>query len=53
LIGDATKAQAKLRWKPKYSTGDIVNDMVMADLKLFERHKILISNGQEVLNSDE
>ena len=53
LIGDSTKAQAKLRWKPKYSTRDIVNDMVMADLKLFERHKILISNGQEVLNNDE
>lgn len=53
LIGDATKAQTKLRWKPRYSTRDIVNDMMKADLKLFERHKILISNGQEVLNNDE
>jgi hypothetical protein len=27
--------------------------MVMADLKLFERHKILIFNGQEVPSNDE
>jgi GDPmannose 4,6-dehydratase len=53
LLGDATKARTKLKWQPKYSTRDIVNDMVMADLRLFERDKILISNGQEVLKNDE
>ncbi len=53
LIGDAAKAQAKLQWQPKYSVSDIVTDMVTADLKLFERDKILISNGQEVLKNDE
>jgi GDPmannose 4,6-dehydratase len=53
LIGDSTKARTKLQWQPKYSTRDIVNDMMMADLKLFERDRILISNGQEVLKNDE
>ena len=46
LIGDAAKAREKLGWQPKYSVNDIVRDMMKADLKLFERDKILISNGQ-------
>jgi len=53
LLGDATKAREKLNWQPKYSIQEIVRDMVRADLKLFERDKILISNGQDVLNIDE
>lgn len=53
LIGDATKAREKLNWKPKYSIRDIVTDMMEADLKLFERYKILIANGQEILSNDE
>ncbi len=53
LIGDATKAREKLNWKPKYSIRDIVTDMMEADLKLFERYKILIANGQEILINDE
>jgi len=53
LIGDATKARKKLNWKPKHSIQEIVRDLMKADLKLFERDKILISNGQEVLSNDE
>ncbi|GHN02641.1 GDP-mannose 4,6-dehydratase [Cytophagales bacterium WSM2-2] len=53
LIGDATKARKKLGWRPTYSVQEIASDMMMADLKLFERDKILISNGQEVINIDE
>lgn len=53
LIGDASKARKKLGWQPKHAIHDIVKDMMTADLKLFERDKILISNGQEVLNNDE
>ena len=53
LIGDASKAREKLTWSPKYSMHDIVKDMMTADLKLFERDKILISNGQEVLINDD
>ncbi|MBI1767599.1 MAG: GDP-mannose 4,6-dehydratase [Bacteroidetes bacterium] len=53
LIGDSSKARTKLGWQATYSIQDIVRDMIKADLKLFERDKILISNGQEVLNNDE
>ncbi len=53
LIGDATKAREKLGWQPNYSVRDIVKEMMKSDLKLFERDKILISNGQEILKYDE
>ncbi|MCX8481670.1 MAG: GDP-mannose 4,6-dehydratase [Sediminibacterium sp.] len=36
LIGDATKAQQKLGWKPKYNLDSLIKEMVAADLKLFE-----------------
>jgi len=53
LIGDATKAWKKLGWKPKHSVQDIVMDMVESDVKLFERDRILMSNGLDVLLNDE
>jgi GDPmannose 4,6-dehydratase len=48
LIGDSTKAKTKMGWAPRYAIQDIVSDMMESDLKLFERDKILISNGLEV-----
>lgn len=48
LIGDPSKAQEKLGWKPKYTLKDLVTEMVRADLKAFEREKILLNNGFEV-----
>ncbi|HTH56732.1 MAG TPA: GDP-mannose 4,6-dehydratase [Cyclobacteriaceae bacterium] len=48
LIGDSTKANNKMGWVPRYTIKDIVRDMMESDLKLFERDKILISNGLEV-----
>jgi GDPmannose 4,6-dehydratase len=53
LIGDPAKARIKLGWEPKHSVGDIVKDMMQADLKLFERDKLLLSNGMEILKYDE
>lgn len=53
LIGDATKAKTKLGWEPKYTVQDIVIDMVESDVRLFERDKILMSNGLDVLLNDE
>ena len=32
LLGDASKARLKLGWQPKHSFGDLVRDMVAADL---------------------
>jgi GDPmannose 4,6-dehydratase len=48
LIGDPTKANSKMGWTPRYTIKDIVSDMMESDLKLFERDKILISNGIEI-----
>ena len=53
LIGDAAKARTKLNWQPKYSIEELIREMMKADLKLVERDKLLISNGQEVLMNDE
>ncbi|MHA8095442.1 GDP-mannose 4,6-dehydratase [Aquirufa lenticrescens] len=37
LIGDPSKAMAKLGWKPKYDLLGLVNEMVAADLTLFKK----------------
>lgn len=38
LIGDPTKAQTKLGWKPKYDLPALVKEMVWADVELFKNH---------------
>ncbi len=50
LIGDPTKAQTKLGWKPKYDLKALVNDMVTADLDLFKKDQLLESSGHRVMN---
>ncbi len=39
LIGDPTKANIKLGWKPKYKLAELVKEMVLSDLELF-RNKL-------------
>ena len=41
LIGDATKANTKLGWKPKYDLAMLVADMVSSDVALFKKEKFL------------
>lgn len=53
LIGDASKAYRNLGWNPKHTIKDIVRDMMESDLKLFDRDRILLSNGLEILMNDE
>jgi GDPmannose 4,6-dehydratase len=36
LIGDASKAQQKLGWKPKYDLDSLVEEMVNSDINLFK-----------------
>jgi GDPmannose 4,6-dehydratase len=48
LIGDPTKAQEKLGWKPKYTLDKMVAEMVNADLNSFKREQLLISNGFQI-----
>ena len=41
LIGDATKAQEKLNWKPRIHFDELGQDMVSADLQLFRNKKFI------------
>lgn len=50
LIGDATKAQQQLGWKPKYDLNALVKDMVHADLLLMRKEQYLKAGGFETLN---
>ncbi len=53
LIGDPTKAQEKLGWKPKFDLPALVKDMVNADLGLFKKDKYLLTGGHQVFNYHE
>jgi GDPmannose 4,6-dehydratase len=53
LIGNPTKANTKLGWKPKRTVKQMCEEMVRADLKLFQRDKLLLSKGMEILKNDE
>ena len=37
LIGDASKAKAKLGWEPKYNLKEMVAEMMKSDIKYFEK----------------
>jgi len=50
LIGDATKANTKLGWTPKYSLKDLVKEMVASDLKLMKKDQLLQEGGYPTLN---
>jgi GDPmannose 4,6-dehydratase len=45
LIGDPSKAQRQLKWKPKYSLPMLVEDMMQGDLKLMQKEKFLKASG--------
>ncbi len=50
LIGDPSKAQNKLGWKPRYSLDMLVNEMVLSDLKVMQREEYLKKGGFTTLN---
>ena len=53
LIGDPTKAQKRLGWKPKYDLQRLIEDMVKSDLKHFQRDLDLKEAGHKVLRQAE
>jgi GDPmannose 4,6-dehydratase len=53
LIGDPTKAQTKLNWKPKYDLAGLVKEMVAADVDSFRKEKLLKESGYYVKNQFE
>jgi len=53
LIGDPSKAQKKLGWKPKYDLPMLVEDMMSSDLSLFKKDLHLLQAGHRILNQVE
>ena len=50
LLGDPTKANTKLGWKPKYDLAYLVKDMILSDLNLMKRDEYLKAGGFNTLN---
>ena len=50
LIGDPTKSQTVLGWKPEYDLKGLIEDMMRSDLKLFKRDAYLKEGGFKVMN---
>lgn len=53
LIGDPTKANTRLGWKPRYDLPALVKDMALADLELMRREEHLKAGGFTTLNQYE
>jgi len=53
LIGDPTKAQTKLKWKPVYDLPMLVKEMVEADVNHFQKDKLLLESGFGIKNQYE
>lgn len=53
LIGDPTKSNTLLGWKPKYDLASLVKEMMKADLSHFKRESLLQSHGYTIKNQFE
>ena len=53
LIGDPTKSNTKLGWKPKYDLKGLVEDMMISDLEHFKKEKLLKESGYVIKNQFE
>jgi GDPmannose 4,6-dehydratase len=50
LVGDSSKAQQKLKWKPEYDLPTLVKEMVKSDLKLMKKDRYLRNGGFKTMN---
>lgn len=50
LIGDNSKAKAKLGWEPSYDLKGLCQDMMSSDVKLMKKEEHLRSAGYRILN---
>lgn len=53
LIGDPSKANRQLGWKPKHDLRSLVKDMIWSDVKLFRRDEYLLRGGHNIMNYHE
>jgi GDPmannose 4,6-dehydratase len=50
LIGDPTKANTKLGWKPKYDLPALIADMMQSDIKLMKKDAYIRDGGFRTMN---
>ena len=50
LIGNPTKSQIVLGWKPEYDLKGVIEDMMRSDIKLFKRDAYLKEGGFTIMN---
>jgi GDPmannose 4,6-dehydratase len=53
LVGDPSKAKAKLGWEPSCDLDALVEEMVKEDIKHFEKQKYLKLGGHDIFNQFE
>lgn len=53
LLGDPTKAKAKLGWNPKYDLQSLVKEMVASDIENMKKEKYLKEGGYKIFNGIE
>ena len=53
LIGDPTKCNEKLNWKPKYDLAGLVQEMMASDVEHFQKEKMLKAAGYFIKNQFE
>jgi len=49
LIGDPSKSNQKLGWKPKYNVQSLVKDMMSSDIRLMKKDKFLKDSGHDIM----
>lgn len=53
LVGDASKAKKLLGWEPEHTLNELINEMIISDLELFSKDKLLMESGYKVKNEFE
>jgi len=53
LLGDASKARRKLRWKPRVKFRELVAEMAREDFKLAQRDELVKRHGHKVYDRNE
>jgi len=48
LVGDASKARAKLGWRPEISFAELIAEMVAADVELAARDQLIARDGHKI-----
>jgi GDPmannose 4,6-dehydratase len=53
LLGDPTKSNTQLGWKPEYDLSGLVQDMMSSDIRLVQKDIHLVEKGHEIFRQAE